>query len=87
MDRGDIAMSSPRRYRAMEDSTTYQYIIEQGCLKWGRSTLLDLGAIRFGEPTEKVKTSIQELEDLSRIKRMEMRILTAGSWDDILETS
>ncbi len=49
----------------MEDSTTYQYIVEQGCLKGVRAILLELGASKFGAPTEKVKTSIQELEDLS----------------------
>jgi hypothetical protein len=86
MDRGDTAMSSSRRYRAVEDSTTYQYIVEQGVLKGARGMLLDIGATKLGAPTEKVKTSIQEMEDLPRLKRMGLRVMNADSWNDVLET-
>jgi Mg/Co/Ni transporter MgtE len=82
-----VALKLFRRYHAVEDSTTYQYIIEQGALKGVRALLLELGASRFGAPSEKVKASIQELEDLPRLKRMGLRVLTAKSWNDILKTS
>ncbi len=70
----------------MEESTTYQYIIEQGGLKAARAILLDQGASKFGPPAKKVKTAIQDLEDLSRLRRIAMRMLTANSWAEVLET-
>ena len=82
-----VALKLFRRYHAVEDSTTYQYIIEQGALRGVRALLLEQGASKFGAPTEKVKASIQELEDLPRLKRMGLRVLTAKSWNDILKTS
>jgi hypothetical protein len=75
-----------RRVRALEDSTTYQYIIEQGEIKGVRRMLLELGTNRFGAPTKQVRAAIQELEDLSRLRRMGVRVLTAASWNDILVT-
>jgi hypothetical protein len=82
----ELAVKIFRRYRAMEDSTTYQYILEQGALKWGRDLLVKLGASRLGVPTDEVKAAIQELEDLSRLERMELRVNNAASWNDVLET-
>ncbi len=82
----DRALDLFRRIRAVEDSTTYQYIIEQGELKNARKMLISLGASKFGPPTRKVKTTIQELENLPRLERMGIRLMTAESWDDILNT-
>ena len=70
----------------MEDSTTYQYIIEQGELKALRKMLLRLGAAKFGAPPKKVKATIQGLEDLPRLERMCGRLITASSWDDVMAT-
>jgi hypothetical protein len=42
----------------VEDSTTYQYIIEQGELKGRRNMLLELGATKFGAPPQVVKAKI-----------------------------
>jgi hypothetical protein len=70
----------------VEESTTYQYIIEQGELKALRRILLRHGTDKFGEPAEKVKAAVQESENLPRLERMIMRIPTANSWDELLET-
>jgi hypothetical protein len=70
----------------VEESTTYQYIIEQGGLKEARKILLTLGTDKFGAPTKRVKAAIQGSEDLPRLERMAMRLLTANSWDELLET-
>jgi hypothetical protein len=74
-----------RGIRAVEESTTYQYIIEQGELKARRATVLEQGESKFGAPAEKVKTAIQELEDPQRLRRMLLRLLTANSWNEVLE--
>jgi hypothetical protein len=76
-----------RRIRAVEDSTTYQYIIEQGEIKAARRILLRAGATKLGTPTKKVKAARQALEDLPRLERMVDRLLDAPStWSDVLET-
>jgi hypothetical protein len=83
---GRGAINVFRRIRAAEESTTYQYIIEQGALEQTRRMLLELGAIKLGAPTKKVKAAIQELEDLPRLERMCGSLFTVESWDDVLET-
>jgi hypothetical protein len=75
-----------RRVPAVEESTTYQYIIEQGEIKGLRRLLLRQGAAKFGAPTKEVKAAIQELEDLRRLDRMCDHLNNATSWKDVLET-
>jgi hypothetical protein len=70
----------------VEESTTYQYIIEKGEMKVLRRLLLRKGATKLGAPTKKVKAAIQDLEDLPRLERMCGRLFTAASWNDILDT-
>ncbi len=80
------ALNLFRRIRAVEESTTYQYIIEQGGLKQARRMLIQLGADKFGAPTKKVRAAIQESEDLQRLERMVRHVLTATSWNEVVET-
>jgi hypothetical protein len=75
-----------RRVPAVEESTTYQYIIEQGGIKTLRRLVLREGATKFGAPPEDVKAAIQELEDLPRLERICGRLFTASSWNDVLDT-
>ena len=80
------ALNLFRRIRAVEESTTYQYIIEQGAIKEARTTVLNLGASKLGAPAKKVKAAIREVDDLPRLRRMVMNVLTAKSWNEVLET-
>lgn len=70
----------------MEESTTYQYIIEQGELKGLRAAVLDLGRGKFGPPARRARAAILEIEDLTRLRHLLMRVLSANSWDELLET-
>jgi hypothetical protein len=80
-------MSSCRRYHAVEDSTTYQYIIEQGGIKAMRRILLRQVTSKLGPPSDNVKAVIQELKDLTHLERMFDRAIdTATSWDEVVET-
>lgn len=76
------------RIRAVEESTTYQYIIEKGEMKALRKLLLRQGAAKLGAPNKKVKAAIQELDvdDLPRLERMCDCLDTAANWNDVLET-
>ncbi|MGP0069819.1 MAG: hypothetical protein ACLQGP_40235 [Isosphaeraceae bacterium] len=71
----------------MEDSTTYQYILEQGAIREAKWFLLEIGKAKLGAPTETVEATIKQLEDLSRLERMvDCTLDTATSWDEILDT-
>jgi hypothetical protein len=77
-----------RGIRAVEESTTYQYIIEQGGVKTLKRLLLRQGTRKFGAPNKTVKAAIEQfdVDDLGRLERMSDRIATATSWDEILQT-
>src|SRR5262249_33437530 len=77
-----------RRIRAVEESTTYQYILEQGGVKVLKRLFLRHGTRKFGAPNKKVKAAIEQLDvhDLGRLERMFDRMETATSWNDVLET-
>ncbi|HZW32631.1 MAG TPA: hypothetical protein VFF52_18100 [Isosphaeraceae bacterium] len=81
------ARNAFRRAPAVEESTTYQDIIEQGEIQGVRRVLLRRGAAKFGAPPKEVKAAIQELEDLPRLeRRVDCLLDTATSWNDVLET-
>jgi hypothetical protein len=75
--------------RAVEESTTYQYIIEQGEVKVLKRLLLRHGTRKLGAPAKKVKAAIEQfdVDDLRRLERMFEGIATATSWDEILQTT
>ena len=69
-----------------KDSLIYQFLYEHGALTAVGKALLRQGEIKFGAPPEKVKSSIKEEEDLPRLIRMDVCLLTANSWDEVLDT-
>ena len=80
----------------MEESTTYQGILEKGLekgLTQGRTegrteilivALVRLGTKRFDSPLPSVMTELQGITDNERLERLMERILQAVSWDDLL---
>ena len=73
----------------MEESSTYQYVIEKGVekgrIKELKDTLLHLGTRRFGTPAAAVAT-LESIDDLERLDRMRDRLLDAPDWNDLLAT-
>ncbi len=75
----------------LEESTTYQYLINKGMdqgrnegLQALRKIVLNGGTRRFGvPPTEKV-ASLQKIEDINRLALLVDRISEARSWDDLI---
>jgi hypothetical protein len=80
------ALNLFRRIRAVEESTTYQYILERGAIAEVQKLVIRHGAPKLGTPNKKVKAAIQELEDLTRLEHMLRSLETAASWNDVLET-
>ena len=73
----------------MEDSTTYQEILEkgmtQGLSQGQRAVLLRQGTKRFGPPPASIATALQAITDPTQLEHLEERILDAVDWDDLLK--
>ena len=81
----------------MRESSTYQAILdegreegrekgrEEGALREARKMLLRLGHVKFKTLTPDVEAAIQAINDLDRLERMGDRIVTAGTWQDLLD--
>ena len=78
----------------MKDSVTYQAIIEEGEamgeakgeIKGMRRTIFRQGQVRFGVPGEAIRAALNAITDLDRLERMSERLLTASSWQELLDT-
>jgi predicted transposase YdaD len=82
----------------MKESTTYQWIIEQGmkegmkegvkegALKEARNMILMVGDAHLGKPSAAVKKLINEISDLERLHRMSKRLLKVETWQELLES-
>ncbi|MGC8642998.1 MAG: Rpn family recombination-promoting nuclease/putative transposase [Isosphaeraceae bacterium] len=86
---------------AMRESSTIQAFIEEGRqkglqegLQEGRSegqaeearkVILLQGPMRFGAASQEVKTRLEEIHDLEYLEAMIKHIMTASSWDELLD--
>jgi hypothetical protein len=70
----------------MHESDTYLAILDEGQEKFGRETILFIGAEHLGSPDESVTTQLNSVTDLNRLKRMIRRAAKAASWQEILDT-
>lgn len=81
--------------RNMKESATYQAIINEGVtlgLQEGRTEeartiVLRQGIKRFGQPDEKTRKSVTELDSLAELERLSDRLLDVESWEDLLAPS
>lgn len=82
-----------RRVREMRESVTYQEILEEGReegreegqVQGERRLLLLFGSSKFGPPSDAVRQDIESIADLATIDRLAQRLLTAASWDELME--
>ena len=72
----------------MEESSGYQLIMERGEAKGEKRTLirtiLEQGRLKFGEPETDQESSIQQTEDLTRLRELSRRIIMATTWEEFL---
>ncbi|WP_020472551.1 RpnC/YadD family protein, partial [Zavarzinella formosa] len=87
-ERDRIANAYRRLSMLLEDSTTYQEIlnkgISQGISQGERHTLLKLGTKRFGPPSQAIMDTLQGIADPAILDRLIDRVLDAAGWDDLL---
>lgn len=72
----------------MEESITYQEILNKGQAKWrleeARDFLVLMGTNRLGPPTAAALRKLHAIEDLGRVHRLGLQINAVGSWKDLL---
>jgi hypothetical protein len=79
-----------RGVAGMEESSTYQHILQlgeqKGQVRQAQRSLLRQGRQRFGKPAAATEAALAAITDLDRLDRMTDVILTAASWDELLAT-
>jgi hypothetical protein len=73
-----------RGVMTMEESTTYQAILEEGALRQARKTLIRLGQKRFQETPAAVKVAIAAITDPERLDELSVRVYDVASWQELL---
>ena len=84
--RRDVAARIFRGVRIMQESDTYLMILDEGQEKQARQDILIIGEERWGPPDESVKSQLNNITDLDRLRRMVRRAVKAANWQEILDT-
>jgi hypothetical protein len=69
---------------AMEESTTYQFILRQGAAREAHKILLRQGQRKWGTPSQEIQAAIRGIEDLERLERMGEAVLDVAGWQELL---
>jgi predicted transposase YdaD len=70
----------------MRESTTYQAILDEGRVMTLKKILLRQGRLQFGTADAATEAAVQSITDGDRLERMTERVLTATSWQELLQT-
>jgi hypothetical protein len=75
----------------LEDSTTYQLILQkgiaQGQMAATQSLILHQGTKRFGQASPAITSAIRNITDRERLERLAIHVLDAADWNDLLTSS
>ena len=72
--------------RAMRESDTYQFILDEGRVEALQSALLRQGRKKLGDPDEAIRNVIMNLNDLERLNFLFERMLDVSNWEELLAT-
>jgi hypothetical protein len=67
----------------MEESWTYQAIVEKGRVKGARRILLHLGTARFGAPPAWIEANVAAVQDGDALEGLCFRLLEVASWEEL----
>jgi hypothetical protein len=70
----------------MHESDTYLMILDEGQEKYAKKAIRIVGQQRLGPPDESVRAQLDAITDLDRLDRMLRSAVTAGRWQEILDT-
>lgn len=62
----------------------YKAILDEGAVKQIRKTIRKQFEARCGAPTENQASKLDLIDDLERLERVSLAVLTAKDWDDLL---
>ena len=68
----------------MEESSTYQLIMERGARKHLIQAILEQDRLKFGDPKADQLATLQGINDLDRLDELHRRSVTATTWDELL---
>jgi hypothetical protein len=83
----DVALQLFHGVRAMRESTTYQYILEEGQIDALRRTLLRLGRKHLGPPDQATEALVESISAVERLDQLIDLIDQVGSWQELLNSS
>lgn len=72
--------------RGMEESTTYQAIMQKGAVRALRNAIVKMAERRFGPPSAAQQVELASIDDPERLSRIHDQILDASDWDELLAT-
>jgi len=67
---------------AMEESTTYQYLLSKG----EKKVILRQGRKKFGPPDEAAVAALEKIDDTEQLAQLAERLLEVSSWKELLAT-
>src|ERR1019366_1317756 len=72
--------------KIMHESSAYELILEEGAIKEAKRFLLRAGKKKLGPPDESVIQTLQAIQDLDCLNRLEDALLSVSSWQELLAT-
>jgi len=76
-----------RGVQGMQESDTFQAILDEGALKHTRELVLRWGQKKFGPAPDEVLTAVQGIENLERLDRLLEGYTDVSSWQELLQLS
>lgn len=80
----ELATQLFQRIMAMEESTTYQWIMEQGRVEELRRVVVFLGQDRFGPPDPDTLANIKSITDIDYLEELVRRVVKVSGWQELL---
>jgi hypothetical protein len=69
---------------AMNESSTYQYILDEGRVEGARRMLFILGEKRFGAPDTQTQAALNAVTSPQQLEQLAARLLEVESWQELL---
>lgn len=69
---------------AMEESTTYQWIMDKGRVAEAKKFLFLLGRKRFGTPDAAATAALEAITEIDELEKLAERIVDVSNWQELL---